>query len=158
MRHFSRATMILLSASLLAGCGGGLGLFKKKEKITVPGERVAVLGAAFKPDSDDVRDSPALWVAGELHLAGAKVSVYDPKANGNAAKRFPTLTYVDSAGDACRDADLVLHLTEWREFRDLDPSKLADVVRHPRVLDGRNVLDAEAWREAGWEFRSMGRR
>jgi UDPglucose 6-dehydrogenase len=117
-----------------------------------------VLGAAFKPDSDDVRDSPALWVAGELHLAGAQVSVYDPKANANAAKRFPTLTYVDSAVAACQDADLVLHLTEWPEFRALDPAELGSVVRNRRVLDGRNLLDANAWRDAGWEFRSMGRR
>jgi UDPglucose 6-dehydrogenase len=122
------------------------------------GARVAVLGAAFKPDSDDVRDSPALWVAGELHLSGAEVSVYDPKANDNAAKRFPTLTYVDSAVAACENADLVLHLTEWPEFRALDPAELASVVRRPRVLDGRNLLDATAWRDAGWEFRSMGRR
>ncbi len=122
------------------------------------GTRVAVLGAAFKPDSDDVRDSPALWVAGELHLAGAQVSVYDPKANANAAKRFPTLTYVDSAVAACQDADLVLHLTEWPEFRALDPAELGSVVRNRRVLDGRNLLDANAWRDAGWEFRSMGRR
>ena len=124
----------------------------------LPGTRVAVLGAAFKPHSDDVRDSPALWVAGELHLAGATVSVHDPKANVNAAQRFPTLTYVDSPAEACEDADLVLHLTEWPQFRELDPADLATVVRRRKIIDGRNLLDATAWREAGWEFRSMGRR
>jgi UDPglucose 6-dehydrogenase len=122
------------------------------------GARVAVLGAAFKPDSDDVRDSPALAVAGQLHLAGADVSVYDPKANANAAKRFPTLTYADSVLDACRDADLVLHLTEWPEFRSLTPADLDGVVRRKQILDGRNLLDADAWRDGGWTFRSMGRR
>ena len=122
------------------------------------GVRVAVLGAAFKPDSDDVRDSPALAVAGQLHLAGADVSVYDPKANDNAAKRFPTLAYADSALDACRDADLVLHLTEWPEFRSLTPGDLDGVVRRKQILDGRNLLDADQWRRSGWTFRSMGRR
>jgi UDPglucose 6-dehydrogenase len=120
--------------------------------------RVAVLGAAFKPDSDDVRDSPALWVAGQLHLAGVAVTVYDPKANANAARRFPTLTYVDSAVAACEQADLVLHLTEWPEFRALAPAELDGVVRRRQVLDGRNLLDAGVWRDAGWTFRSMGRR
>ena len=122
------------------------------------GARVAVLGAAFKPDSDDVRDSPALAVAGQLHLAGADVAVYDPKANANAAKRFPTPTYADSVLDACRDADLVLHLTEWPEFRSLTPADLDGVVRRKQLLDGRNLLDADVWRDAGWTFRSMGRR
>jgi UDPglucose 6-dehydrogenase len=122
------------------------------------GARVAVLGAAFKPDSDDVRDSPALAVAGRLHLAGAHVSVYDPKANANAARRFPTLTYAGSALEACRDADLVLHLTEWPEFRALTPADLDGVVRRKQILDGRNLLDADQWRRSGWTFRSMGRR
>ncbi len=120
--------------------------------------RVAVLGAAFKPDSDDVRDSPALYVAGQLHLAGAQVTVYDPKANHNARGRFPTLDYVDSTAAACDQADLVLHLTEWPEFRSLAPADLEDVVRRRQIIDGRNLLDAEPWRAAGWTFRSMGRR
>ena len=135
-----------------------VGLIAAEMLGDVAGARVAVLGAAFKPDSDDVRDSPALAVAGQLHLAGANVSVYDPKANANAAKRFPTLTYADSALDACRDADLVLHLTEWPEFRALSPAELDGVVRRKQILDGRNLLDADRWREGGWTFRSMGRR
>ena len=135
-----------------------VGLIAAEMLGEVAGARVAVLGAAFKPDSDDVRDSPALAVAGQLHLAGANVSVYDPKANANAAKRFPTLTYADSALEACRDADLVLHLTEWPEFRALTPADLDGVVRRKQILDGRNLLDADRWREGGWTFRSMGRR
>ena len=135
-----------------------VGLIAAEMLGDVAGARVAVLGAAFKPDSDDVRDSPALAVAGQLHLAGANVSVYDPKANANAAKRFPTLTYADSALDACREADLVLHLTEWPEFRALSPADLDGVVRRKQILDGRNLLDADRWREGGWTFRSMGRR
>ena len=125
---------------------------------TIAGSRVAVLGAAFKPDSDDIRDSPALWVAGQLHLAGAQVSVHDPQAMDNARKRFPTLGYVDSPVTACEDADLVLHLTEWPQFREIDPQELASVVRRRQVLDGRNVLDPARWRTAGWTFRGMGRR
>jgi UDPglucose 6-dehydrogenase len=122
------------------------------------GCRIGVWGAAFKPDSDDVRDSPALWVSGQLHLRGAEVRVYDPRATGTAARLFPTLTYADSALEACRGADLVLHLTEWPEFRKISPSDLDDVVRGRRLFDGRNVLDLEAWRSAGWTARAVGRR
>ncbi|GGR67814.1 UDP-glucose dehydrogenase family protein [Streptomyces roseolus] len=121
------------------------------------GRRVAVLGATFKPDSDDVRDSPALNVAGQIHLQGGQVTVYDPKGMENARKVFPTLGYADSALEAVRDADVVLHLTEWREFRELDPAELAAAAASPVVLDGRNALDAERWRAAGWTYRAMGR-
>jgi UDPglucose 6-dehydrogenase len=122
------------------------------------GRRIAVWGAAFKPDSDDVRDSPALWAAGQLHLRGADVRVYDPRAGETARLSFPTLAYADSAVDACRDADLVLHLTEWPEFREITPDDLEGVVAHPRLFDGRNVLDLDAWRSAGWAVRAVGRR
>ncbi|MFH8288941.1 UDP-glucose dehydrogenase family protein [Streptomyces sp. NPDC018059] len=121
------------------------------------GKRVAVLGATFKPDSDDVRDSPALNVAGQIHLQGGQVTVYDPKGMVNARRLFPTLGYADSAMDAVRGADVVLHLTEWREFRELDPAALASVATTPVVLDGRNALDPQAWRAAGWTYRAMGR-
>lgn len=124
---------------------------------SLPGTRVGVLGAAFKPDSDDIRDSPALWVAGTLQLSGAQVTVYDPKALDNARQLFPTLGYASSALEACDGADVVVHLTEWPEFRELTPELLAPVVRRPRMLDGRNVLDPALWRGAGWTFRSMGR-
>jgi UDPglucose 6-dehydrogenase len=119
--------------------------------------RIAVWGAAFKPDSDDVRDSPALWVAGQLHLRGAAVTVYDPRGSANAAEVFPTLTYAESAVAACRDADLVLHLTEWKEFRSITPADLDGVVRQRVILDGRNELDLAAWRAAGWTARALGR-
>ena len=124
----------------------------------LPGSRIAVWGAAFKPDSDDVRDSPALEVSGQLHLKGADVRVYDPRAARTARAKFPTLTYADSAIEACRDADLVLHLTEWPEFRSITPADLEDVVARPQLFDGRNVLDLDAWRSAGWTTRALGRR
>ncbi|MFD5737650.1 UDP-glucose dehydrogenase family protein [Streptomyces sioyaensis] len=121
------------------------------------GKRVAVLGATFKPDSDDVRDSPALNVAGQIHLQGGQVTVYDPKGMENAQRVFPTLSYADTALDAVRGADVVLHLTEWREFRELDPASLGDVVAERRILDGRNALDPALWRKAGWTYRARGR-
>jgi UDPglucose 6-dehydrogenase len=86
------------------------------------------------------------------------VSVYDPQANRSAAQVFPTLDFADSAVDACRDADLVLHLTEWPEFRSLAPEDLHGVVAQRRIFDGRNVLDLDAWRSAGWTARALGRR
>ncbi|MER5944898.1 UDP-glucose/GDP-mannose dehydrogenase family protein [Streptomyces sp. NPDC001904] len=121
------------------------------------GKRVAVLGATFKPDSDDVRDSPALNVAGQIHLQGGQVTVYDPKGMANARRLFPTLGYAETALDAVRGADVVLHLTEWREFRELDPAELGAVVSDRLILDGRNALDSALWRSAGWTFRAMGR-
>jgi UDPglucose 6-dehydrogenase len=124
---------------------------------TLIGRKVAVLGAAFKPHSDDVRDSPALNVAGRLQLQGAHVAVYDPQATENARRIFPTLEYASSAYEACRGAHVVLHLTEWPEFRKIDPSDLATVVAQPNLVDGRNCLDADAWRAAGWTYRGLGR-
>ncbi|WP_130798512.1 UDP-glucose dehydrogenase family protein [Streptomyces otsuchiensis] len=121
------------------------------------GRRIGVLGASFKPDSDDVRDSPALNVAGQLHLQGAQVTVYDPKGNDNARRIFPTLGYADSAAEAVRGADVVLHLTEWAEFRDLDPAALGEEVATRHILDGRNALDPDVWRKAGWTYRALGR-
>jgi len=121
------------------------------------GRRVAILGAAFKPLSDDVRDSPALHVAGQLHLHGAEVRVYDPEASNNARAVFPALTYVASVDAALTGADVVLHLTEWPQFREIDPHHAAGLVRSPRMIDGRNRLDAEWYRQAGWTFHGMGR-
>jgi UDPglucose 6-dehydrogenase len=121
------------------------------------GMRVGVLGAAFKPNSDDVRDSPALNVAGQIQLHGAQVTVYDPRAVDNARRLFPTLGYADSAVEACRGAHLVLHVTEWQEFREMDPEVLTAVVDERRIIDARNALDPARWRDAGWSYRSLGR-
>jgi UDPglucose 6-dehydrogenase len=121
------------------------------------GKRVAVLGAAFKPDSDDIRDSPALSVAAMIRLQGAHVRVHDPEAMANARRMWPDLTYADSALEAAADADVVLHLTEWREYRELDPAELGRVVRTRSIVDGRNALDPTRWRAAGWTYRALGR-
>jgi UDPglucose 6-dehydrogenase len=122
------------------------------------GANVAVLGAAFKPESDDVRDSPALNVAGLLQLNGATVNVYDPKAMENSQRVFPTLTYATSVAEACERADAVLVLTEWQEFVDLDPEQLATTVRAKVIVDGRNCLDVDRWQRAGWRVYALGRR
>ncbi len=124
---------------------------------TVAGRPIAVLGAAFKPNSDDVRDSPALDVAGRLHLKGAEVRVYDPEAMKNAAALWPTLNFTAGMVEAVSGADLVIVATEWREFRDADPAALARVARGRVVIDGRNCLDADAWTNAGWVYRGLGR-
>ncbi len=121
------------------------------------GARVAVLGAAFKPDSDDVRDSPALNVAGQIQLQGATVSVYDPKALDNSRALFPTLSYATSTLEACEGADVVLVLTEWSDFKKLRPEDLNPVVRRRTMIDGRNCLDPQQWRNAGWKYRGLGR-
>ena len=126
-------------------------------EAAVTGARIAVLGAAFKPDSDDIRDSPALDVASTLHRLGADVRVHDPKALENARRAYPGPTYVDTALEACRDADAVLHLTEWAEYRALDAVALGEVVAHRRILDARNVLDSGAYVRAGWDVRALGR-
>jgi len=118
---------------------------------------VAVWGAAFKPNSDDIRDSPALNVAASIHLQGAQVTVYDPKAMDNARKMYPTLSYADSALEAAEGAHVVLHLTEWSEFRELDPAEVLQHVANPHIVDGRNALDSDTWRAAGWTYRALGR-
>jgi UDPglucose 6-dehydrogenase len=124
---------------------------------SVVNRRVGILGAAFKPDSDDIRDSPSLDVASRLRKLGASVCVYDPAALANARRMYPDLEYRDSAVDAVRDADIVLHLTEWREFREMDPGALSAVVAQRNIVDGRNALDPELWRGAGWTYRALGR-
>jgi UDPglucose 6-dehydrogenase len=121
------------------------------------GCRIAVLGAAFKPNSDDIRDSPALDVASTILAAGATVTVYDPAAMDNAKRLHPELSYAASAPAAATDAHAVLHLTEWREFRDMDPAALSGVVAEKHIVDGRNALDPARWRAAGWTYRALGR-
>lgn len=139
-----RTRMVELATT---ACGGSL-----------LGANIAVLGAAFKPESDDVRDSPALNVAGQLQLNGATVNVFDPKALDNAHRLFPTLNYAVSVAEACDRADAVLVLTEWSEFVDLDPADLAERVRARVIVDGRNCLDVRRWQRAGWRVHALGRR
>ena len=138
-----RARMIDLARELVGGSFGGM--------------RVAVLGAAFKPNSDDIRDSPALDVAASIQRQGAAVCLYDPQAMDNARVKHPELGYRDSALGAAKGADIVLHLTEWAEFRSMDPAVLGEVVADKRIVDGRNALDPAAWRGAGWTYRALGR-
>ena len=121
------------------------------------GKNVTVLGAAFKPDSDDVRDSPALAVAAAIHNAGGNVMVHDPKALANAARVYPTLTYVEDLAEALANAELVLHLTEWPEYREFDPTTLGSSPRQRHLIDARNRLDPVVWRAAGWTYRALGR-
>ncbi|MDE9365898.1 UDP-glucose/GDP-mannose dehydrogenase family protein [Luteipulveratus sp. YIM 133132] len=124
---------------------------------TLAGRTVAVLGAAFKPNSDDIRDSPALDVAEMARAAGAEVRVHDPKALPVARKHRADLTYADTVEEAVAGAHVVLHLTEWQDYRDLDPARLTPLVRKPAVIDGRNKLDPARWRAAGWTYRALGR-
>jgi UDPglucose 6-dehydrogenase len=130
----------------LEACGG-----------SVLNRRIGVLGAAFKPHTDDVRDSPALNVAAALHLRGAQVTVYDPQAGDTARAMFPTLSYGTSIDDAVQGSDVVLVLTEWDEFVTADPSHLAGLTPTPRMIDARGKMDAAAWRAAGWSYAGLGR-
>lgn len=121
------------------------------------GKKIAVLGAAFKPDSDDVRDSPALDIALQLHEAGADVLIHDPKAIGPAQKRHPQLKFTESVQECLSDSEIVLHLTEWQIYRELDPVETKKIVKSAVLIDGRNVLNRDAWIKAGWKFRAPGR-
>jgi UDPglucose 6-dehydrogenase len=121
------------------------------------GTNIGVLGAAFKPNSDDVRDSPALNVAAAMHLKGASVRVHDPQAIANARAQFPTLTYGDTVATTCANADLVVLATEWEEYRSIDPVSFRSLVRHPRLLDTRNAVDGDFWTDAGWQVYALGR-
>ena len=121
------------------------------------GKKVAILGAAFKPDSDDVRDSPALDIAAQIQAAGAVVTVHDPKAITNAQKRFPALKFTEEINNTLKDAEIVLHLTEWKIYREINPTQVKSLVKTAIMIDGRNALDRDAWRAAGWKFRALGR-
>lgn len=122
------------------------------------GKKIAVLGLAFKPESDDIRDSPSLDITSQLLAAGASITVHDPKAMEKAKQRFPALLYAHSARECVVEADLILHLTEWAEYRAIDPTDFATLTRNPFIFDGRNALDRAVWVAAGWKFYSPGRR
>lgn len=141
-----RKRVVELACTLLAQQG-----------LSVSGAAITVLGAAFKPNSDDVRDSPALAVAGELALRGARVRVCDPQAVANARAVYPGLEYPDSLADGVAGADLVILATEWREYRELDPVWAAGLVATPVLIDARNALDLARWRGAGWQVHALGR-
>jgi UDPglucose 6-dehydrogenase len=145
-----RGRVLQLAAELLDRPSGPAG-------PDLSGTRIAVLGAAFKPNSDDVRDSPSLAIAASLAKAGADVQMYDPQAIENARTAQPALTYTDSMADAVTGADLVCVLTEWAEFRNADPQALGALAARKLVIDGRNCLDATLWARAGWQYRGMGR-
>jgi len=132
-------------------------LVRKDLSDNLQGKKVAILGAAFKPDSDDVRDSPALDIAVQIQAAGAIVTVHDPKAIANAQKRFPVLNFSIEINDTLKDAEIVLHLTEWKIYREIDPVKVKSLVKNATMIDGRNALDRQLWRNAGWKFRALGR-
>ena len=119
-------------------------------------KKIAVLGAAFKPDSDDVRDSPALDIAIQIQATGANVVIHDPKAIEPARKRFPALNFVTTIDEALKGAEIVLHLTEWKIYREIDPVKAKSLVAKPIIIDGRNALDRKRWKDAGWHFRALG--
>ena len=132
-------------------------LVRKDLSNDLSGKKIAVLGVAFKPDSDDVRDSPALDISAQIQAAGAIVTVHDPKAITNAQKRFPGLNYAQDINETLKDAELVLHLTEWKIYREINPAQIKSLVKSAIIIDGRNALDREAWRAAGWKFRALGR-
>ena len=132
-------------------------LVRKDLSDDLQGKKVAILGAAFKPDSDDVRDSPALDIAAQIQAAGAVVTVHDPKAIANAQKRFPALKFAEDIDNTLKDAEIVLHLTEWKIYREIDPIKAKSLVKSAIMIDGRNALDRTSWLSAGWKFRALGR-
>jgi len=132
-------------------------LVRKDLGEKLQGKKIAVLGAAFKPNSDDVRDSPALDIAVQLHAAGALVKIFDPKASANAQARFPALTFASSIEETMRESEIVLHLTEWKEFGEIDPAQARTWVARAILIDGRNTLDRDAWLAAGWQVRALGR-
>jgi UDPglucose 6-dehydrogenase len=124
---------------------------------SLEGRAVGVLGCSFKPGSDDIRDSPALDVAGSVHGLGARVSIYDPAAMHRARRQHPEFDYAGSMLEAAADADVLLLLTEWPEFVGADPVELGKVVGQRNIADGRTVLDPDRWLAAGWRYRALGR-
>lgn len=168
IRAFSSMAMLLGAPSIvdLLSAVGAINI-ARRVRVTdlarnavggsLAGRVVAVLGVSFKPSCDDVRESPSLDVCERLHREGALVRVHDPMASPNAAKVSPGLHYAQSASEAAHDADLVLHLTEWADYRALDPVALGQVVRRRQIIDARCALDEARWRAADWSVTLLGR-
>jgi UDPglucose 6-dehydrogenase len=123
----------------------------------VKSKNVAILGVAFKPDSDDIRDSPAISIAKRLIELGANVTVHDPEALQILSKIHPEIKTSNKVEDALANADLVLHLTEWQQYRELDLTQLSKLVKTRTIIDGRNILDRATWNSAGWKIIYLGR-
>jgi UDPglucose 6-dehydrogenase len=129
----------------------------QEELGDLTGKRVVMLGAAFKPETDDVRDSPAMAVAEQFWSAGAHVIVHDPKALENVERMYPQLDTEYDLAAALEGAELVVLATEWKEYREADPKVLGELVRNRLVIDGRNALDVSTWRDANWQVIALGR-
>jgi UDPglucose 6-dehydrogenase len=129
----------------------------QEELGDLTGKRVVMLGAAFKPETDDVRDSPAMAVAEQFWSAGAHVIVHDPKALANVERMYPQLDTEYDLAAALEGAELVVLATEWKDYREADPRVLGALVRNRLVIDGRNALDVAAWRDANWQIIALGR-
>ncbi|HZE37890.1 MAG TPA: UDP-glucose/GDP-mannose dehydrogenase family protein [Stackebrandtia sp.] len=149
--NLSRRTKVVRLAAELTGRENG------PNGPELSGVNITVLGATFKPDTDDIRDSPALDIARRMRSEGATVTIYDPMGLDNARARYPELRYAHNLSEAVEGAELLCLLTEWEEFRHLDPAALGELVAQPRILDGRNALDPQLWKNAGWTYRGMGR-
>lgn len=134
-----------------------MGLVARELNGDVKSKKIAVLGGAFKPDSDDVRDSPALEIAEQLRLMGGRVHLHDPKAIDGAKKKYPEIIYSESIDEVLTGAKIVLHLTEWKVYREIDPLHARSLTAGAIIIDGRNMLDTELWRSAGWRLIGLGR-
>ena len=121
------------------------------------GRKVTVLGITFKPDTDDLRDSPALDITSRLWARGAEVRVVDPAAGPELRRRQPEMQVCDTVEEAVAGADAVLLLTPWQEFLSLDPVRLREIVSSPAIIDGRNALNPKLWQDSGWRYYGMGR-
>jgi UDPglucose 6-dehydrogenase len=122
---------------------------------SVSGKTIAAWGLTFKAHTDDLRDSPSIAILTLLHKMGATIRAYD--ASARAVEQYPWIARCSSALEACEGADALAVLTEWPEFAQVDPTAVASALRSAAVVDGRNVLNIEAWKSAGFEYRGVGR-
>ncbi|MBI3341893.1 UDP-glucose/GDP-mannose dehydrogenase family protein, partial [Candidatus Curtissbacteria bacterium] len=121
------------------------------------GKKLAVLGLAFKPDTDDMREAPSVRIISELIALGAQVTAYDPKSMDNAKQILPDIDYAKNALDAIKDKDALLLVTEWSEFKELDLAKVKALLKNPVIIDGRNIYDKEKAKSLGFAYYGVGR-